>query len=124
MRKINKLIICLLMIVALYRSALSMDLDESLLQRYGVKADELTKTTPALMSEPVPSTERFPVEEEKPAIQFDFHDKAQPEPTENISIDSMNARDLKECLRVRNSVLKHRNRYVKCNNDSAFPLER
>ncbi|HEP9739151.1 TPA: hypothetical protein VDW12_000632 [Pseudomonas aeruginosa] len=73
--------------------------DGSLLQRYGVQADQL----PTLAADP-PS--RFRVEPEQPLVTFGVKDHKGMEPTGNPSIDAMHERDRRICRNIRRQALE------------------
>ncbi len=72
----------------------------SLLQDYGVTADQLPKPTKTEVIKVKPEPSRFPMTPEKPMVKFQLADKPKPEITGNPSIDNLNARQLVECLRA------------------------
>ncbi|KRU84758.1 hypothetical protein [Pseudomonas aeruginosa] len=82
--------------------------DGSLLQRYGVAADQL----PALTAEPQPRKEkveapaRFRLAPEQPLVTFGVKEPQDAEPTGNPSIDAMHERDRRLCRRVRQEALE------------------
>ncbi|WP_458375671.1 hypothetical protein [Pseudomonas pergaminensis] len=87
--------------------------EDSLLQRYGVADDQLPKPNPSVAKDVVHSKSRFSIEEEKPSIQFNFKEN-RPKPTGNLSIDSVNLRNLKECLRIREAVSAYEKKHIDC----------
>jgi len=87
--------------------------EDSLLQRYGVAGDQLPKPNPSIAKEVVRSKSRFSIEEEKPSIQFNFKEN-RPKPTGNLSIDSVNLRNLKECLRIREAISAYEKKHIDC----------
>ncbi|MGU2311717.1 hypothetical protein ACSEV1_05965 [Pseudomonas aeruginosa] len=90
-------------------SALADELpDGSLLQRYGVQADQL----PTLAADPPSRKEekeapsRFRVEPEQPLVTFGVKDHKGVEPTGNPSIDAMHERDRRICRNIRRQALE------------------
>ncbi|MDF3202861.1 hypothetical protein P3C29_29650 [Pseudomonas sp. 1912-s] len=88
--------------------------EDSLLQRYRVAGDQLPTPDPSVAKEVVRSKSHFKIEEEKPFIQFNFKEN-RPKPTGNLSIDSVNLRDLKECLRMREALSAYGKKHIECN---------
>ncbi len=82
--------------------------DGSLLQRYGVQADQL----PTLAADPPSRKEeketpsRFRVEPEQPLVTFGVKDHKGMEPTGNPSIDAMHERDRRICRNIRRQALE------------------
>ena len=82
--------------------------DGSLLQRYGVQADQL----PTLAADPPSRKEeketpsRFRVEPEQPLVTFGVKDHKGVEPTGNPSIDAMHERDRRICRNIRRQALE------------------
>jgi hypothetical protein len=72
----------------------------SLLQDYGVSADQLPKPIKPDAIQAKPEPRRFPMTPEKPLVNFRFTDKPKPAVTGNPSIDNLNTRQLDECLRA------------------------
>ncbi|MFK7699653.1 hypothetical protein [Pseudomonas caspiana] len=72
----------------------------SLLQDYGVTADQLPAPAKTEVIKLKPEPSRFPMTPEKPMVKFHLADKPKPEITGNPSIDNLNARQVDECLRA------------------------
>ncbi|MFL1491873.1 hypothetical protein ACMSI6_26625 [Pseudomonas antarctica] len=74
--------------------------DESILQRFGVSADQLPKSPEPAPAEAAVVDSLFRIEAEKPLITFRPSKEIKPAPTGNPSVDRLIARDFERCRKA------------------------
>ncbi|WXL25419.1 hypothetical protein WG219_19310 [Ectopseudomonas mendocina] len=82
----------------------------SLLQRFGVQADEL----PLSQEGPAQDGVHFQLEPDSPLVQFKFEDEKPIETTGNPAIDAMRERDRRNCENTRQELIKRGGAPIEC----------
>ncbi|POA35771.1 MULTISPECIES: hypothetical protein [unclassified Pseudomonas] len=115
-------------LMMLSASAIAEELPHSsILNRYGVTADQLP--TPAQVEQPEPDPEKshFQIQPEQPWVKLSTGNGKQPPVTGNISIDNANAREYERCQMIRGQLLQRGGQVISCDNsirrqDPAFQM--
>ncbi|ROM89628.1 hypothetical protein [Pseudomonas brassicacearum] len=115
-------------LMMLSASAMAEELPHgSILNRYGVTADQLPPPAQVEQSEPEPENSRFQIQPEQPWVKLSLGDGKQPPATGNISIDNANAREYERCQTIRGQLLRRGGQVISCDNsipgqDSALQM--
>ncbi|CAI8734638.1 Secreted protein [Pseudomonas sp. IT-347P] len=91
----------------------------SILNRYGITADQLPSPPKTEALEPIEEKSRFQIQPEQPFVTIRLGDGKQPQTTGNLSIDRMAQQDLERCRRLQGEVVKRGGTYMPC--DGSIP---
>ncbi|MFJ2362325.1 hypothetical protein ACIPIN_01165 [Pseudomonas sp. NPDC087697] len=102
-------------LMILSASAMAEELPHgSILNRYGVTADQLPAPAKVEQTKPEPEKSRFQIQPEQPWVKLSLGDGKQPPVTGNISIDNATARDYERCQTIRGQMLQRGGQVISC----------